>query len=78
MSEKEDAQLGRTMRHLGRFHGGALLTCVVLLAIFGERNQWSNWILATSLVSGVLIAIWLHQAEKKREAALQQQNDVVE
>lgn len=78
MSEKEDAQLGRTVRWFGRWWGGSMIVCLVLLLFFGEGSKWSDWIFATSIISGALIAVWLTRAEKKREAALQSPKDVVE
>jgi hypothetical protein len=76
--DKEDASLGRSMRWFGRWYGGSLVICLILVCIFGENGPYRDWILGGSLLGGVLIAVWLTRHEKKREAALQSKNDVVE
>jgi hypothetical protein len=65
--QEEDAKLGRVMRWIGRWTGASLLICVVLTLFFGERSQWSNWILTVSLIGGGVIAYLLARANDNEE-----------
>ncbi len=67
MTEQEhDASLGRMIRHFARFHGGAILTCFILICFFGDGQKTGHWIMWTSVGCGAVITYLLWRSDRRR------------